>query len=595
MRSLSAITLAALISSGFAQQYIGFNYGNKKPTGELKFRQDYLNEFEAARNLVGTNGQYTSARLYTTVQGDSGSAINEAIFAANETKTSLLLGLWCSAGRGVFDEEKAALTSVFNTFRPEDLRGLIAGISVGSEDIYRISDLDTGPDPGEQPSVIAGYINEIKQLVANTPGWSGIPVGHVDTWNVFTNATNWPELNQVIDAVDFVGMNGFPYFQSRDVNSPENLGPLFAEALRRTQESSKGKPVWVTETGFPTYGPTFNLAIPGNEVAQRYYRDVGCAQLFGKINTWWYILLDGVDPPPANAQTPAFGVLAPPLRADPAGPVKTQPIYDLNCAAAPASTGTSSATIASYSSTTLAFATPGLIVGGGDFPLSSPSTLVTLPSTIPASNSESSIGASSAGSGSSSPAITPSSVLSPSSISESSSTSTSPAPTSSGSSCPADLNGEFEFPHLIVPVSSSEPGTAQGTQFFGTINDDTSTLYNFDVPPRISGQTCSVIFLFPRPEQLVYSTYDFNGQGGLAISQLSEPANVDTTAGNAPSATDDGSVATLQPGSSYVVSSGPCAAGQTIGYRVDATGGLSLNYFQDYNAAGPIGLFLRAC
>ncbi|KAG8623862.1 hypothetical protein KVT40_008838 [Elsinoe batatas] len=565
MRSLSTFVAAAIIASTQAQQYTGFNYGNKKPTGELKVRQDYLDEFEAARNLAGTNGQYTSARIYTTVQGDSGSSINDAIFAANQTGTSVLLGLWCSAGRGVFDGEKAALTNVFNTFRPEDLRRLIAGISVGSEDIYRISDLDTGPDPGEQPGVIAGYVNEIKQLVAGTPGWEGIPVGHVDTWNVWTNATNWPELNDVISAVDFIGMNGFPYFQSKDVNSPENLGPLFATALQRTQEST-GKPVWVTETGFPYYGPTFNLAVPGADVAQRYYQDVGCGQLFGKVNTWWYILLDGVDPAPANPQTPAFGVLAPPLRADPAGPVKTQPIYDLSCAAPSASTGTSTTSIADYSSTTLAFATPSLIVGGGGFPLSSPSTFVTLPSSTPATSS---------GLNASLTSSTPSSP--------------------SSSSCPADLNGPFEFPHLIVPISSSSPDTAQGTQYFGTVNDDTSTLYNFDIPPSLEGQTCTVVFLFPRPDELVWSSYDFNNQGGLAISQLDSPAGTGTNFNNVPSGTSAGSVDAVQPGSSYVVSSGPCPAGQTIGYRVDATGGLALDYFQDFNPSGPIGLFLRAC
>ncbi|TKX25198.1 ubiquitin 3 binding protein But2 C-terminal domain-containing protein 2 [Elsinoe australis] len=566
MKTFNAILAATLLGSTYAQQYTGFNYGNKKPTGELKVRQDYLDEFEAARNLVGTNGQYTSARIYTTVQGDSGSAINEAIFAANQSKTSVLLGLWCSAGRGVFDGEKVALTSVFNTFRPEDLRGLIAGISVGSEDIYRISDLDTGTDPGEQPGVIAGYINEIKQLVANTPGWSGIPVGHVDTWNVYTNATNWPELGQVIDAVDFIGMNGFPYFQSKDVNSPENLGSLFATALRSTQEASRGKPVWVTETGFPTYGPTFNLAVPGAEVAQRYYQDVGCGQLFGKVNTWWYILLDGVNPPPANPQTPAFGVLAPPLRPDPAGPVSTQPIYSLSCPAPPASTGMSSTSVANYSGTTLAFATPSLIIGGGGFPLSSPSTFVTLNS---------------------------SSQISSSGLSTSTSSSTPSSP--SVSSCPADLNGVFEYPHLIVPISSSQPDSALGTQYFGTVNDETSTLYNFDIPPSLEGQTCSVVFLFPRPEQLVWSTYDFNSQGGLSISQLSSPADEGTSFSNTPSGSNVSSIGTVQPGSNYVVSSGPCPAGERIGYRVDPTGGLSLNYFQDYNPAGPIGLFLRAC
>ena len=33
--------------------------------------------------------------------------------------------------------------------------------------------------------------------------------------------------------------------------------------------------------------------------------------------------------------------------------------------------------------------------------------------------------------------------------------------------CPDNLNGNYEYPHLIVPVSSSSPDTAAGTSYFG--------------------------------------------------------------------------------------------------------------------------------
>ena len=43
---------------------VGFNYGNQKSDGSgLKVQSDYENEFTAAQNLDGTNGQYTSALL----------------------------------------------------------------------------------------------------------------------------------------------------------------------------------------------------------------------------------------------------------------------------------------------------------------------------------------------------------------------------------------------------------------------------------------------------------------------------------------------------------------------------------------------------
>lgn len=33
-------------------------------------------------------------------------------------------------------------------------------------------------------------------------------------------------------------------------------------------------------------GPTENLAQPSLQNAKRYWDDVGCASLFGKVNTW---------------------------------------------------------------------------------------------------------------------------------------------------------------------------------------------------------------------------------------------------------------------------------------------------------------------
>jgi hypothetical protein len=45
-----------------------------------------------------------------------------------------------------------------------------------------------------------------------------------------------------------------------------------------------------------------------------------------------------------------------------------------------------------------------------------------------------------------------------------------PSTPSSGKACPASLGSTYETPHLIVPVSSSQPDKAFGTQYNATIN-----------------------------------------------------------------------------------------------------------------------------
>lgn len=146
--------------------------------------------------------------------------------------------------------------------------------------------------------------------------------------------------------------------------------------------------------------------------------------------------------------------------------------------------------------------------------------------------------------------------------------------------CPQDLNGPYQYPHLIVPVSSKNPNTAYGTQYNATINPDTCTIFNFDIPQSYSGKQCSLEFLFPKQSQLQTSSFTFNGKGGLEFYQLSSPANAQTTYANTPSKKEFGMISP-QPGNSYTISNYACPAGKTPSIEVCSTGGLDLEYFQD--------------
>lgn len=173
----------------------------------------------------------------------------------------------------------------------------------------------------------------------------------------------------------------------------------------------------------------------------------------------------------------------------------------------------------------------------------------------------------------------------------------SPAPSSSSSagSCPASLSGDFQFPHLIVPVDKSQPDTATNTGYNGHFSPTISSIFNFDIPPSYQGRTCTLVFLFPNRESLQTSNYTVSGTGGIDIAQLVSPATSATTYNNQPAVNVTvGSIPDLLAGNSYTISSGPCYAGERIGYKVSATGSLDLNYFQDYNPS-PIGLYITAC
>ena len=85
-----------------------------------------------------------------------------------------------------------------------------------------------------------------------------------------------------------------------------------------TAAASQGKPVWITETGWPVSGPTSNQAVPSVDNAKTYYDGVACIAFASDINTWWYTLQD-------TGSSPSFGVV------DAGAPPPITPLYSLGC------------------------------------------------------------------------------------------------------------------------------------------------------------------------------------------------------------------------------------------------------------------------
>jgi glucan endo-1,3-beta-D-glucosidase len=313
MPSRSTLALAAAAAST-ANAFTGFNYGNTFTDGSIKAQSDFEAEFRTAANLAGTDGAFTSARLYTMIQGGTANNPIAAIPAAISTGTSLLLGMWASAGQEAFNNELAALQNTIDQYCGQ-LDGLVAGISVGSEDLYRITPtgIANGENPGAGPDVLTNYINEVRDKIQGTC-LSDAPIGHVDTWTAWVNGSN----SAVIEACDWLGMDAYPYFETTKSNAIASGAGLFQDALGVTRNAAAGKDVWITETGWPVSGDESGQAIASTNNARTYWTDVGCP-LFGSVNVWWYTLQDSAPDTP----NPSFGVIGSELT--------ETPLYDLSC------------------------------------------------------------------------------------------------------------------------------------------------------------------------------------------------------------------------------------------------------------------------
>lgn len=289
MRFSTLATAGAVVASASAQTpaYLGFNSGSTKVDRSVKVKADFLEEFNAAQKLKGAPGTFNSVRLYTNIQGGTTDSPIEAFDAAIETNTKILLGVWASDTPNI-NAELSALKKGLEK-HGDKLVNLVIGISIGSEDLYRnsVTGIINKSGIGADPMTIVGFINDYRNAFKDTK-LAKVPVGHVDTWDVYPNATN----KAVVDACDWVGVDEYPYYENGKGNDIKNSPALFDRAYDAAVAAVGGKPVWLTETGFPVTGPNWDQAVPSKENAKYYWDNIGCRRLFNKVPTFWYTLRD---------------------------------------------------------------------------------------------------------------------------------------------------------------------------------------------------------------------------------------------------------------------------------------------------------------
>lgn len=106
----------------------------------------------------------------------------------------------------------------------------------------------------------------------------------------------------MIQACDFVGTDGYPYYQYTDISDASNTFWASVNAVRDTVNSiAPGIWVWITETGWPVTGDAYGSAQPSQQNLQTYWSEVACAA-FQQAHTFWYDLRD-------YTANPSFGVL----------------------------------------------------------------------------------------------------------------------------------------------------------------------------------------------------------------------------------------------------------------------------------------------
>lgn len=270
MHLLPLILSLATVFTPSKAYWRGINIKSNLADGTTcKTPSDYLSAYQTLKSFPNS---INSARLYSSWFCNT---LSNALPSAISTDTKLLAGVSLAN----FDNEKGALLAAVKKYGFD----WMVGVSVGSEDLYRGT---------VSPATLAEMIYDVRGMLSEVSGYSNeVRVGHVDTTNAWTNASN----SAVIRACNFVGTDIYPYFQTLQNNDISNAENLFWNGVKQVRDAvSKaggGASVWVTETGWPVNGPTKGNAVPGTDNAETYWKGVAC-DVFGSLNAFWFTLQD---------------------------------------------------------------------------------------------------------------------------------------------------------------------------------------------------------------------------------------------------------------------------------------------------------------
>lgn len=151
-----------------------------------------------------------------------------------------LVGAWLSDDVEKNDQEIEALIKLGK-------EGHVDIAAVGNEVLYR-NDL-----PKE---ALLKYIKQVKKALPN------VPVGYVDAYYEFTLHPD------IVQATDVILTNCYPFWEGCPIEyGQQHMQQMYAQALG----ASQGKPVIITETGWPNKGQNVKGSIPSEEAAMQYF------------------------------------------------------------------------------------------------------------------------------------------------------------------------------------------------------------------------------------------------------------------------------------------------------------------------------------
>tara|TARA_B110001469_G_scaffold127820_1_gene150860 strand:+ start:37975 stop:40323 length:2349 start_codon:yes stop_codon:yes gene_type:complete len=209
----------------FSPYLEGQNIGDQLSKSQISQRMDVIEPYtQWVRSFSCTEGNEHTPKI------------------AHEKHLKTMVGAWIGSDKAQNEKE-------LNTLIKLGKSGFVDIAVVGNETLMR--------EELTEQELIA-YINRVKRALP------GIPVGYVDAYYQFV------ERPKLIEACDVILANCYPFWEGCSIDqSATYLKQMYAVV----QQVANGKPVIITETGWPNQGDSTKDAKPSENNAMKYFID----------------------------------------------------------------------------------------------------------------------------------------------------------------------------------------------------------------------------------------------------------------------------------------------------------------------------------
>jgi len=180
---------------------------------------------------------------------------------AQEKRLKSMVGAWIGSDKDQNEKEINALIKLAKS-------GFVDIAVVGNESLMR--------DELTEQELIA-YMNRVKKAIP------GIPVGYVDAYYQFV------ERPKLIDACDVILVNCYPFWEGCSI---EQSSTYLKQMYAVTKEAANGKPVIISETGWPNEGDSTKAAQPSDINAMKYFIDTANWAQHNEIPLFYFSSFD---------------------------------------------------------------------------------------------------------------------------------------------------------------------------------------------------------------------------------------------------------------------------------------------------------------